>query len=127
MSDEQQQCPLTSHQFACLGTRISTESEPIFFSFRGVSPFLFLGFLVSLFLGSAMTWIGFTTTCIAAGSLAASTQSSMGRVASGSAFSSFQSTGTHGGFHKMRIVGAIGCGVIVGAYFYTIFENVLTE
>lgn len=70
-------------------------------------------------LSGVMTTVEFTVKGIAAGSMAAAVQSSIGNVASGSVFAAFQAFGALGGFLSMLIGGVvIGLSIVVVDYFF---------
>ena len=71
-----------------------------------------IGLLSAIIAPSLITYVGFTSLGIAAGSSAASIQSSIGIVKAGSWFSAMQSAGATGLFSTVGVRTAIG--VVVG-------------
>lgn len=68
--------------------------------------------------GGIMTYLGFTSTGIAASSTAAAIQGGIGNVIGGSAFAVLQSLGAKGIFAIMGFAGGVGLGIgaLYGAY-----------
>lgn len=76
------------------------------------------GSLLSTLVGGTMSLFGFTSSGIAAGSMAAAVQSTIGDVASGSLFAGFQSFGAIGGYQVLLLGGTIGA--VVGSLLFCI-------
>jgi hypothetical protein len=76
--------------------------------------------------GGILTWFGFTSSGIAAGSAAAISQASVGNIVAGSTFATLQSLGASGVFYGLGAAGGIGLaagGVYGGIKLYQHFKN----
>lgn len=89
-----------------------------------------MGIVVSVVIGTAvavvslcLTAVGFAPAGIAAGSLAASIQSTIGTVAAGSMFATLQSLGASG---ALAIAGTVGAGVAaIGASAWMLTTSIM--
>jgi hypothetical protein len=87
-----------------------------------------IGSLVVCALGIIPTLIGFTSSGIALGSIAAWIQSLFGNVVAGSLFASLQSLGALGVFSSMALYGGIAficivVGIFIAYGIYKLLEN----
>lgn len=79
------------------------------------------GVATSVGTGAALSAVGFTTGGVAAGSIAATMQASIGAVSAGSAFATAQSLGATGAFFGpvgLIAFGAVGLGVGAGVVIF---------